>query len=105
VTSPPEARDRRRRRRHRASPAERREGRYERVVLTRGGTDPPGVASVRWSPEAAERGDEAELERLAAALDGAAAIVNLAGASIADGRLDDDHVRRLRASRVGPPRR
>jgi uncharacterized protein len=76
------------------------EGRFERVVLTRGGTDPPGVASVRWSPEAAERGDEAELERLAAALDGAAAIVNLAGSSIADGRLGDDHLRRLRASRV-----
>ena len=76
------------------------EGRFERVVLTRGGTDPAGVMAVRWSPSAEHEGDEDELERLAAVLDGAAAIVNLAGSSIADGRLSDEHLRRLRESRV-----
>lgn len=74
--------------------------RYERVVLTRGGTAPAGVAAVRWSPSAAHDGDETELERLAAVLDGAAALVNLAGSSIAAGRLDEAHVQRLLVSRV-----
>jgi uncharacterized protein len=74
--------------------------RYTCVVLTRGGTELPGSTSVRWAPDAAERGDEAELERLALILDGTRAMVNLAGASIADGRLDDDHVRRVRDSRL-----
>ena len=73
--------------------------RYERVVLTRGGTEPPGTSAVRWSPDAAERSDDAELQRLADVLDGAAAVVNLAGSSIAAGRLDEAHVRRLRESR------
>ena len=74
--------------------------RYERVVLTRGGTAPAGVEAVRWSPSAAHDGDEAELERLAAAMEGAAALVNLAGSSIAAGRLDEAHVQRLIESRV-----
>ena len=76
------------------------EGRYERVVLTRGGTSPSGITSVRWSPSAAADGDEAELERLAETLSGAAAVVNLAGSSVAAGRLDDAHVERLRNSRL-----
>ncbi len=75
-------------------------GRFERVVLTRGGTAPAGVEAVRWSPSAAGDGDEAELAHLAAVLDGEAALVNLAGSSIAAGRLDEAHVQRLLASRV-----
>ncbi len=74
--------------------------RYERVVLTRGGTATAGVETVRWSPSAAHDGDETELERLATVVDGAAALVNLAGSSIAAGRLDEAHVQRLLASRV-----
>ncbi len=75
------------------------EGRYERMVLTRGATERAGAASIKWSPDAAERGDEAELNRLAGVLDGAAAVVNLAGSSIAAGRLDASHMRRVRESR------
>jgi uncharacterized protein len=41
-----------------------------------------------WSPDAARRGDDAALDALAARLDGARALVNLAGASISAGRLD-----------------
>lgn len=74
-------------------------GRYEVVVLTRGGTERPGATSVAWSPDAAERDDDAELERIASVMDGAAAVVNLAGSSIAAGRLDEAHLRRVRESR------
>ena len=75
-------------------------GRYERVVLTRGRTRGDGVTRVVWNPRAAALGDEAGLETVARALDGAAAIVNLAGSSISAGRLDERHVARLRSSRV-----
>ena len=74
--------------------------RFERVVLTRGGTEPTGVEAVHWSPSAAHDDDDAELERLADAIDGADALVNLAGSSIAAGRLDEAHVQRLMESRV-----
>ena len=73
--------------------------RYELVVLTRGDTALPGTRSVRWNPSAAADGDDAALEALAHELDGAAALVNLAGSSIAAGRLDAAHVRRVRESR------
>lgn len=73
--------------------------RYELVVLTRGDTTLPGTRSVRWNPSAAADGDEAALTALARELDGAAALVNLAGSSIAAGRLDEAHVRRVRESR------
>ncbi len=76
------------------------EGRYASVVLTRGGTTPQGIDSVRWTPSAAHDGDEAELDHLAKVLGGASAIVNLAGSSIADGRLDAKHLERLEDSRV-----
>lgn len=76
------------------------QGRYACVVLTRGGTEQAGATSVRWSPSAAHDGDDAELARLGSVLDGSAAVVNLAGSSIADGRLDRAHVERLRDSRV-----
>ena len=72
------------------------------AVLTRseGGAWPAGVTPVVWEPAAARKGDAAELERLAGVLDGAAALVNLAGSSIAAGRLDDAHRARVLGSRV-----
>jgi len=73
--------------------------RYDVVVLTRGGTTPAGARSVRWSPSAASDGDDSALDALAGELDGAAALVNLAGSSIAAGRLGEAHVRRVRESR------
>jgi uncharacterized protein len=75
-------------------------GRYRPVVLTRGGTRPPGVDSVTWNPRAAAEGDEESLLALAEAMRGAVGIVNLAGSSIAAGRLGPDHLATVRASRV-----
>lgn len=77
-------------------------GRYELRLLTRDADKPApeGAAWTAWHPEAASRGDEAELGRLSAALSGADAIVNLAGASVAEGRLDEAHRRRVVESRV-----
>ncbi|MFO7545552.1 MAG: TIGR01777 family oxidoreductase [Trueperaceae bacterium] len=87
---------------------------YELIVLSRGGPDgaatsddagvlPAGAGGprlVRWRPDAAAAGDEAELLRLATVVNGARAVVNMAGASIGAGRLGPDHVARVRASRV-----
>lgn len=72
------------------------------TVLTRsgGGAWPSGVTPVGWDPAAARLGDAAELERLAGVLDGAAALLNLAGSSIAAGRLDAAHRARVEGSRV-----
>jgi uncharacterized protein (TIGR01777 family) len=72
------------------------------TVLTRreGGVWPDGVTPVVWDPAAARRGDEAALDRLAAVLDGATALLNLAGSSIAAGRLDEAHRARVLGSRV-----
>lgn len=72
------------------------------IVLTRrdDGTWPAGVTPVVWSPDAARRGDEAALDALTRHLEGARGLVNLAGASISDGRLDAAHLARLRGSRV-----
>ncbi len=72
------------------------------AVLTRheGGDWPSGVAPVVWNPAAARQGDAAELDRLAGVLDGAAALVNLAGSSIAAGRLDAAHRAKVEGSRV-----
>lgn len=87
----------------------------EVVVLSRsGGVGEPVVGSggmarrsgatesrvVDWRPDAAAARDEGELERLANVLDGAVAVVNLAGASIGAGRLGPEHVARVRSSRV-----
>jgi uncharacterized protein (TIGR01777 family) len=55
---------------------------------------------VSWDPKAAAGGDSSALERVRLALDGAHAVVNLAGASIADGRLDERHRARVLESRV-----
>jgi uncharacterized protein (TIGR01777 family) len=77
-------------------------GRPPRItVLTRreGGTWPAGVTPLLWSPSAARDGDDATLDRLAWAMEGANALVNLAGSSIAAGRLDDAHLQRVTTSR------
>lgn len=75
------------------------EGRAVRV-LSRGGRSLPGAEVRRWDPAAGARGDEVAVNELAAALDGAAAVVNLAGASIAEGRLGRAHRERVLGSRV-----
>ena len=71
------------------------------TVLTRtaGGRWPAGVSELVWSPSAARTGDAAALDTLAAAMTGARAVINLAGSSIAAGRLDDAHLQRVQASR------
>lgn len=76
------------------------------TVLTRraGGSWPAGVAEVVWDPAAARRGDAAALDRLATVLDGADVLVNLAGSSIAAGRLDAAHRARVVGSRVDATR-
>ncbi len=76
--------------------------RYDITVLTRSveGPYPAGVTPVTWRPDAARSGDEEALSRLTSALEDASALVNLAGASIADGRLGPSHVDRLLSSRV-----
>ena len=61
---------------------------------------PDGVASFVWNPAAAREGDEEALAALAGRLDGAAALVNLAGSSIAAGRLDAAHLARVKGSRI-----
>jgi uncharacterized protein len=72
------------------------------TVLTRSadGGWPDGVTPFVWNPAAARLGDDVALAALAERLDGAAALVNLAGSSIAAGRLDAAHVARVKGSRV-----
>jgi len=72
------------------------------TVLTRraDGHWPAGVTPFVWHPAAARQGDDEALANLAERLDGAAALVNLAGSSIAAGRLDAAHLSRVKGSRV-----
>ena len=76
--------------------------RWRITVLTREvtGDEPAGTDALAWSPTAAKDGDVAHLEGLSRQLEGADAVVNLAGAPIADGRFDEAHKRRIRDSRV-----
>jgi uncharacterized protein (TIGR01777 family) len=76
--------------------------RYELRLLTRNvdKSARSGASWVAWNPEAAAQGDETALNRLAETLSGAHAIVNLAGASVANGRLGEAHQKRLVKSRV-----
>jgi uncharacterized protein (TIGR01777 family) len=77
-------------------------GRYALKLLTRDPTKhrfPVGQAA-GWDPTAARRRDEAALTALQGVLEGAHAVINLAGASIADGRLDREHQRRVLESRL-----
>jgi uncharacterized protein len=80
--------------------------RYDLRLLTRSSGKPAqlGARWLTWDPGAASRGDEGALERLGAAVSGAHAIVNLAGASIADGRLGAAHRRRVLESRLASAR-
>ena len=76
--------------------------RYDLRLLTRssGRTAPNGQTWVTWDAKAASQGDEAALTSLTEAVSGAHAIVNLAGASIADGRLGEEHQERILKSRL-----
>ncbi len=76
--------------------------RYDLRLLTRssGRTAPNGQTWVTWDAKAASQGDEAALTSLTEAVSGAHAIINLAGASIADGRLGEEHLERIVKSRV-----
>ena len=76
--------------------------RYAVTVLTRSvdGDEPAGTRPVAWQPKAAKEGNEDALNDLAEVLDGAYAVVNLAGASIDDGRMDEQHKKRVLESRV-----
>lgn len=75
---------------------------FDVVALTRtvDGSQPAGSRAVAWNPRAVREGDEAAIDALAATLEGARAVVNLAGAGIANGRLGPDHRRRVMESRV-----
>ncbi len=75
---------------------------YEVTILTRGSGSlvPSGAKPLPWDPQAARNGDVAELERVASVLEGAYAVVNLAGASIGEGRLGPAHRRRVLESRL-----
>jgi uncharacterized protein len=74
--------------------------RFDTVVLTRSRTSREGATALTWDPTAARRGDGDALAALVAVLDGAAAVVNLAGSSIAGGRLGPRHIALVRDSRV-----
>jgi uncharacterized protein len=76
--------------------------RYDITILTRKitGDEPAGVKAVRWNPTAAKTKSSADILAVAQELEGAYAIINLAGASIGDGRLDSAHKKRVLESRV-----
>lgn len=76
--------------------------RYHITVLTRrvDGDEPAGTRAVAWNPRAAALGRSDEISAVAAVLDGAQALINLAGASIAAGRLGPEHQARVLGSRV-----
>jgi len=76
--------------------------RWRITVLTREirGNEPEGAVPAAWNPRAGRDGDVAHLEGLGRILDGADALVNLAGASIADGRFSDSHKKRVEQSRL-----
>ncbi len=77
-------------------------GAYRVTVLTRHveGSHPAGVARLAWHPDAARAGRQEDLSRLTSALEGAAALVNLAGSPLDEGRLGPAHVDRMLESRV-----
>jgi uncharacterized protein (TIGR01777 family) len=69
---------------------------YEILILTR----KQSSRAFTWNPNAVKEHDTASLEALAKTISGAKAIVNLAGSSIADGRLDKEHQEKILQSRV-----
>jgi len=78
------------------------QGRWRVTVLTRevSGAEATGATPLAWTPTAAKDGDRAHLEGLSRVLEGAGALVNLAGSPIAAGRFGAEHRRRIRDSRV-----
>jgi uncharacterized protein (TIGR01777 family) len=73
---------------------------HQVVVLTRDGSSPATMANVRrveWAPDGSA-------DIWANEIDGAAAVINLVGASLADGRWTDARKEELRSSRVLPTR-
>jgi uncharacterized protein len=70
---------------------------YQILTLTR---QQASSDSLTWNPKAAQQKDEKNLETLAQAINGAKAIINLAGSSIADGRLDKKHQEAILESRI-----
>ena len=75
---------------------------YDLRLLTRsrGRTSTAGQTWVTWDPKAASQGDEAALRPLTEAVSGARAIINLAGSSISEGRLDKAQLQTIIESRV-----
>lgn len=75
---------------------------YDVTVLTRRIGDDPvlGTTAQTWRPDAARAGDEFEISRVTTALEGAAGLVNLAGARLLGGRLGRQHLKRAIESRV-----
>lgn len=75
--------------------------RYDLTLLTRNEEKAAeGNGWVFWNPEGASQGDTSALGPLAESLSGAYGIVNLAGVSISDGRLDETHRERVLESRL-----
>ena len=64
----------------------------------------PEVEATVWNPAGAAAGDADELEKIAHTLDGAAALVNLAGSPTTAGRLGPAHRERVVTSRVDSAR-
>lgn len=76
--------------------------RYHIKILTRklSGMEPKASQAIVWNPQAAKSNDQGELERLAKALSGARALINLAGSSISEGRFDARHKAQVVDSRL-----
>jgi len=77
-------------------------GKSDVVVLSRRAEahSPQGSRARQWAPDAQHQKNEAALAALADTLEGAEAVINLAGASLADGRMQASHRHRILASRV-----
>ena len=73
---------------------------WELLLLSRS----PGPGQAVWDPAAAARGPGPAREAVAKALEGADLLVNLAGASIGDGRLGAAHRARVLDSRIDATR-
>jgi uncharacterized protein (TIGR01777 family) len=71
-------------------------------ALSLSGRAQPGVSVTRWTPGAAAQGDG--LEQVSQALEGAEVLVNLAGASLAEGRLGKAHKDKVLFSRLDATR-
>lgn len=74
------------------------------LTTGRSGQDPRGFSKTHWDPPAAARGDQAAVAVIAEVLDGADAVVNLAGAGVADKRLTEARKKVIIDSRVDTAR-